>query len=41
MGPDTLNLKEERVGNSLELIGTGEDFLNREILAQAVTSIIN
>jgi hypothetical protein len=24
--PDTLNLREEKVGNSLELIGTGENF---------------
>jgi hypothetical protein len=27
--PDTLNLIEEKVVKSLELIGTGGDFLNR------------
>jgi hypothetical protein len=27
--PDTLNLIEEKVGKSLELIGTGGNFLNR------------
>jgi hypothetical protein len=27
--PDTLNLIEEKVGNCLELIGTGNTFLNR------------
>ena len=26
--PDTLNLTEEKVGNSLEYIGTGHHFLN-------------
>ena len=33
--PDTLN-KEEKLGNSLELIDTGENFMNRTI-----RSIIN
>jgi hypothetical protein len=28
--PDTLNLIEEKLGKSLELMGTGEKFLNRE-----------
>lgn len=27
--PDTLNLLEKKVGNSLELIGTEDTFLNR------------
>jgi hypothetical protein len=27
--PDTLNQIEKKVGNSLELIGTGDNFLNR------------
>jgi hypothetical protein len=27
--PQTLNLVQERVGNTLELIGIGKDFLNR------------
>ena len=27
--PDTLNLIEEKVENSLECIGTGDNFLNR------------
>jgi hypothetical protein len=31
---DTLNLIEEKVGNSLELIGTGDSFLNRTPMAQ-------
>ena len=32
--PDTLNLIEEKVGNSLELIGTGKDFLSRRLRVQ-------
>jgi hypothetical protein len=39
--PDTLNLIEEKVGNSLELIGTGDNFLNRTPSAQALRSTIN
>jgi hypothetical protein len=31
--PDTLNLAEEKVENSLELIGIGKDSLNRMMLA--------
>jgi hypothetical protein len=27
--PDALNLIEEKVGNTLESIGTGDEFLNR------------
>jgi hypothetical protein len=39
--PDTLNLIEEKVGNSLEHIGTGDRFLKRTPVAQALTSTIN
>ena len=28
--PDTPKLKEQEVGNSLKLVGTGENFLNRK-----------
>jgi hypothetical protein len=34
--PDTLNLMKEKVGDSLELTDTGEDFLKRTSLAQAL-----
>jgi hypothetical protein len=34
-------LIEEKVGNILELIGTGKNFLNRTPLAQALRSTIN
>ena len=34
--PDTLNLMEEKVGKSLELIGTGGNFLNRTPMAHAL-----
>jgi hypothetical protein len=34
--PDTLNLIEKKVGKSLELIGTGENFLNRIPMAHAL-----
>jgi hypothetical protein len=33
---DTLNLIEEKVGKSLELIGTGGNFLNRTPMAHAL-----
>ena len=36
-----VNLKEEKVGNSLECIGTGDNFLNRTPMAQALRSTIN
>jgi hypothetical protein len=36
--PDTLNLIEEKVGKSLELIGKGGNFLNRTPMAQALRS---
>jgi hypothetical protein len=38
--PDILNLIEEKVGNSLELTDTGDNFLNRTQKAQAVKSIL-
>ena len=31
--PETLNLSEEKIGGSLELIGTGKNFPNRRPLA--------
>jgi len=34
-------LIEEKVGNSLELIDTGDNFLKRTAMAQALTSRIN
>jgi hypothetical protein len=34
--PDTLNLREEKVGKSFELTGTGEIFLNRTPMAHAL-----
>jgi hypothetical protein len=39
--PDTLNLIEEKVGKSLELIGTGGNFLNRNPMAHALRSRID
>jgi hypothetical protein len=36
--PDILNLIEEQVGKSLELIGIGRNFLNRTSTAQALRS---
>ena len=36
--PDTLNLIEEKVEERLELIGTGEIFLNRTLMAQVLRS---
>jgi hypothetical protein len=38
--PDILNHIEERVGNSFEYIGTGDSFLNRTLLTQALRSTI-
>jgi hypothetical protein len=35
MKPDILNLIKEKIGNSLELIDTGEDFLNIMLLVLA------
>ena len=39
--PDILNLKEEKVGKSLKLIGTGGNFLNRTPMAHALRSSID
>jgi hypothetical protein len=39
--PDTVNLIEERVGKSLELIGTGADYLSRTSMAHALRSTID
>jgi hypothetical protein len=39
--PDTLNLIQEKVGKSLELIDTGEIFLNRTPMAHALRSTID
>jgi hypothetical protein len=39
--PDTLDLIVEKVGKSLELIGTGENFLNRTQIAPALSSRID
>ena len=39
--PYTLNLIELKVRKSLELIGTGDNFLNRTPMAQVLTSRIN
>jgi hypothetical protein len=39
--PDTLNLIEEKVGKSLELIGTGENFLNTTPMVQTLRSRID
>jgi hypothetical protein len=38
--PDTLNLIEDKVGISLELIGTGGDFLNKTSISHALRSRI-
>ena len=35
---DTLNLIEEKVGKSLELVGTGGNFLNRTSMAHTLRS---
>jgi hypothetical protein len=39
--PETLNITEERVGKSLEDMGTGKKFLNRTAMACAVRSRID
>ena len=39
--PGTLDLTEEKVGNTLETIGTEEDFLNRAPLMQVLRSTFN
>lgn len=35
-----VNLREEKVGNKLECIGTGNDFLNRTLIAWVLRSTI-
>jgi hypothetical protein len=39
--PKTLKLVQERVGNTLELIGIGKDFLNRTPAAQQLRESID
>jgi hypothetical protein len=39
--PDTVTMIDNKVGNSLELIGTRKNFLNRTPLAQALRTTIN
>jgi hypothetical protein len=39
--PDTLNLIEQKVGNSLELASTGNKFFNRTPVAQVLRTTIN
>ena len=39
--PDTLKLLDEKVGKTLEHIGTGENFLNKTPKAQSLMSKIN
>ena len=41
MKPDALNLIEEKVGKSLELIGIGGNFLNRNPITHALRSRID
>lgn len=41
MKPDQLNLKEDKVGNNLELKGPGKYILNRTHLAQTLRSKIS
>jgi hypothetical protein len=41
INPDTLSLIEEKIGNSLNCIDTGEKFLNRTQMAQALKSKID
>ena len=41
INPVILHLIEEKVGNSLEHIGTGDNFLNRVPIAQARRSTVN
>jgi len=39
--PDTLKLMEEKVGENLQYIGTGENFLNRSPMTYALRSRID
>lgn len=36
--PDPLNLIEQKVGNNLELMGTGKDFLNRTLTGPKINN---
>jgi hypothetical protein len=38
---DTLNLMEEKLGHILEHMGTGDNFLNKTPMAQALRSTID
>jgi len=38
---NTVNVIEEKVGNTLEYIGTGDTFLNRSPMAQVLRSTID
>ena len=38
---DTLNLIKQKVRNSLELIGTGDNFVNRTQMSQALRSTVD
>jgi hypothetical protein len=38
---DTQNLIEDKVGNSLQCIGTGEHFLNRTSMTQSLRSAVD
>ena len=38
---DTLNLREQRIGNILELVDTGDNFLKRSPMTQVLMSKIN
>ena len=40
MKPDTLNLIEEKMRNSLESIGIEDNFRNRTLVAHAIKSIM-
>ena len=39
--PITLNPMKEKVGDSLELIGTGKDFLNSTLITQTIRPTIS
>ena len=41
INPNALNLIEEKVGNNLKLIDTGENFLSRTQIAQTLKLTIN
>ena len=41
INPTTFNLIEEKVGSSLEYMGTGDHFLNITLVAQILRATIN